>query len=156
MRKFNDEQGRTWVVAISVDTIKRVRRELDIDLLDNTDGKLVHRLLADEVLLGDVIYAVCKPEAEKLGISQDDFDRAMLGDAIEHAVGALLAGITDFCRSQTRRANLKNMINKTRSAMDLAEAVIGEKIEAIDVDAIVNQAMRTSGSSSGSVPESSE
>ncbi|MBW7934986.1 MAG: hypothetical protein H3C62_15535, partial [Gemmatimonadaceae bacterium] len=89
MKTFTDNAGRTWTLAINVDVLKRVRGLVDMNLLDIIDGQLIERLYRDPVLLCDVVYAVCKPEADARSVSDEDFGRAMAGDAIEQATKAL-------------------------------------------------------------------
>jgi hypothetical protein len=96
MKTFTDNAGRTWTVAINVDAIKRVKGLLDVNLLEIVEGTLIEKLIRDPVLLCDVIYAVCKPQADEQNISDEDFGRAMAGDAIEHATRALLDELVGF------------------------------------------------------------
>jgi len=80
-------RGRAWNVEINVDAIKRVRGTCGVDLLDASDKQksLLTDLATDPVLLVDVIYVVCKPQADDRGVSDEDFGRAMAGDAIDRA-----------------------------------------------------------------------
>ena len=50
MKTFNDNTGNTWSIAINVDTIKRVRSLLDVNLLDAVEGKLLEQLIHDPIL----------------------------------------------------------------------------------------------------------
>ncbi len=100
MRTFTDNAGRTWTVAINVDAIKRVRDLLNVDLLEILDGKLIEKFYRDPVLLCDVVYAACKLEADAKGVTDEDFGRAMAGDAIEHATKALLEELVGFPRAR--------------------------------------------------------
>jgi len=72
---FNNA-GRIWTVAVNVDAIKRVRSLLGAALMDEVGGELLERLIAEPVLLWDVIYALCKPEADSEGMSDEEFGRA--------------------------------------------------------------------------------
>ncbi len=155
MKTFTDNAGRTWSVAINVDAIKRVRGLLDVDLLEILDGQLIERLYRDPVLLCDVVYAVCKPEADMREISDEEFGRAMAGDAIEHATRALLEELVLFSPSPRDRANLQRILETTWNVMDKARDVIEAKLATVDTEALVTQALATSGSSSGAAPASS-
>ena len=64
MKTFKDNADRTWTVTVNVDAIKRVRSLLNIDLMEAVEGKLIERLIGDPVLLCDVIYCVCKEDAD--------------------------------------------------------------------------------------------
>ncbi len=107
MKTFTDNAGRTWTIAINVDCIKRVKTLLSVNLLDAIEGKLIEDLVSDPVLLCDVIYAVCKPEADTTEVSDEEFGRAMAGDAIDNATTALLEELVDFFPSGKRQVLAK-------------------------------------------------
>ena len=79
MKTFSDNAGRTWTVTVNVDGIKRVRSLLNINLLDVLDDgcKLLADLHDDPVLLVDVLYCLCKPEADRLQVTDEQFLDAM-------------------------------------------------------------------------------
>ena len=111
MKTFTDNMGRTWTLVVNVATIKRVRALCGVDLnsiVEVEDGKpsakLLERLSGDPVLLVDVLYAVCRPECEQKGVSDEDFGAAMAGDAVEQATDALLDEIVDFFPAAKRKA----------------------------------------------------
>lgn len=159
MQSFKDNAGRTWMVSITVDAIKRVRGLLEIDLLEVIGGKLIDRLIADPVLLCDIVYAVCKPEADSQGVSDEDFGRAMAGDAIEHATTALLEELVSFSPSPRDRANLKRVLETTWRVMDRARDLVEQRIESGELEQIAEQALSNqagAGTLSGSSQASSE
>lgn len=94
MKTFSDNAGRTWTIAVTVDAVKRVRDLLGEDLLDVK--QILERLMIDPILLCDVVYCVCKPQADSEGISDEEFARAMAGDVIAHAKRALLEDLVGF------------------------------------------------------------
>ena len=96
MKTFNDNAGRTWTVAINVDAIKRVKSLLSINLLEAVEGKLIEQLVSDPVMLCDVLYVLCKPEADAKQVTDEDFGRAMAGDAIDLGTTCLLEELVDF------------------------------------------------------------
>jgi len=107
MKTFTDNAGRTWTVAINVECIKRVKTLLSVNLLDAIEGKLIEKLVSDPILLCDVIFAICKPEADTKEISDEEFGRAMAGDAIDNATTALLEELVDFFPSGKRQVLAK-------------------------------------------------
>jgi len=107
MKTFTDNAGRTWTVAINVECIKRVKTLLSVNLLDAIEGKLIEQLVSDPVMLCDVIYAICKPEADTKEVSDEEFGRAMAGDAIDNATTALLEELVDFFPSGKRQVLAK-------------------------------------------------
>lgn len=154
MKCFTDNAGRTWTLASNVDVIKRVRGLLDVDLLEIVEGKLIERLIRDPVLLCDVVYAVCKPEADAQGVSDEDFGRSMAGDAIEHATKALLEELVDFSPSPRDRVNLGRVLEKTWAVMDRARDLIETRINGSEIEKVVEQALANVGNSSGAAPVS--
>jgi len=120
MKSFMDSTGRAWSLAINVDAVKRVKALVNVDLLQAVEGKLIEQLVSDPILLCDVVYVLCKPQADQLGVSDEDFGRAMAGDAIEQATSAMLEELVDFFPSR-RRALLTKAVGKFRT---LQETVI--------------------------------
>ncbi|MFN5662734.1 MAG: hypothetical protein ACK48N_11695 [Planctomyces sp.] len=159
MRQFKDNAGRTWTVDINVATLKRVRGLTGVDLMQVIEGTLIEKLIRDPVLLCDVVYAVCKPEADAAKVSDEEFGKAMAGDAIEAATGALLDELISFCPSPRDRANLGRVLQATNRVMEKARDVTEKRIETLtsegELDKLVNRLLETSGRSSTSAPEPS-
>jgi len=157
MQTFTDNAGRQWQVEVNVAALKQP--------IEGTGG-LLERLVRDPVLLCDVVYALCKPEADARSISDEDFGRAMAGDAIEHATAALLEELVAFCPSPRDRANLGRVLQATREVMDkardLATRRIDHLIQSGELERLAENAMEeaaqhppTPGDSSGTAPEPS-
>ena len=162
MKTFKDNADRTWTIAINVDCIKRVKSLLSVNLLDAVAGKLIERLVGDPVLLCDVLYAICKPEADTKSVSDMEFGRAMAGDAIEQATTAFLEALVDFF-PQPKRQVLAKALAKLRQleakAVDLAHKRLDDpKLEARLEAILAGEASppTTLGGSSGSSPALSE
>ncbi|MFG0327777.1 MAG: hypothetical protein ACF8SC_10985 [Phycisphaerales bacterium JB037] len=166
MRHFTDNQGREWTVEITVAAIKRVRGLAGVDLMEVLEGSngLIEKLVRDPVLLCDVIYAACKPQADERQVTDETFGASMAGDAIEHATAALLEELVDFCPSPRDRANLGRVLKATREVMDKARDVVERRIdELIDggaleravLEAVPPTVEAAVGGSSGSAPASS-
>ncbi len=157
MRQFKDNAGRTWTVDINVATLKRVRGLTGVDLMQVIEGTLIEKFIRDPVLLCDVVYAVCKPEADAAKVSDEEFGKAMAGDAIEAATGAVLDELISFCPSPRDRANLGRVLQATNRVMEKARDVTEKRIETLtsesELDKLVNRLLETSGSSSTSAPE---
>ena len=162
MKSFTDNNGRTWTLVVNVATIKRVRALCGVDLnsiVEVEDGKpsakLLERLSGDPVLLVDVLYAVCRPECEQKGVSDEDFGAAMAGDAVEQATDALLDEIIDFFPAAKRKA-FQRILSASRRFGEAArrrlEATLADgRFE----DALVSELERLTGLSPNA-PESAE
>lgn len=134
MASFTDATGRTWAVNIDVTTIRRLRSALDVNLLDivEDEGKLLAQLLTDPVLLVDMIYVICKPQADQHNLTDEDFGRALVGDAIDRATDALLEALSAFFPSQ-RGALLRRLVEKTRQTMALAYQVANKQLDGLEI-----------------------
>jgi len=170
MRQFKDNSGRAWTVEINVATLKRVRGLTGVDLMQIIEGTLIEKFIRDPVLLCDVVYSICKPEADAATprVSDEDFGRAMAGDAIEAATGAVLDELISFCPSPRDRANLGRVLQATNRVMEKARDLTEKRIEALtsesELDKLVSRMSPpphplpeplTPGSSSTSAPEPS-
>lgn len=143
MHSFIDSAGRNWTVRVDVGAVKRVRTVLGIDLMQvgekrTSDGRkpgVLERLSSDPVLLVDVIYVLCEEQAKRLGVSDEEFGRAMLGDALDGAVKAMLGAVVDFFPNPRERAALKRVLTAAEMAAererDEVEAKLDESLRSI-------------------------
>ena len=138
---------------VNVDAIKRVRSLVGVDLMQAVGGKLLERLVSDPVLLCDVLYAVCKAEADAKNVSDEDFGRALAGDAIDAATTALLEELVDFF-PQAKRRVLGKAMGKLKILQARALEVAELRLDSPELENAMEQALAGSGLSSGSLPES--
>lgn len=156
-RSFTDNQNRQWPVEVNVTAVKRLRDRLGVDLLDlGGDGdapehRLLIRLIADPVLLVDVLFVVCEDAAIERGVGDEDFGRAMAGDAIDAATRALLEEIADFTPSPRERARATKVIQTTWRAIEVADDVLDAKVDSA-IEAGLQKVRAACGEPSGSSP----
>ena len=166
MKTFHDNAGRTWSVSINATSIKRVKSLLDVNLLDAIEGKLVEQLISDPVLLVDVLYVLCKPEADAKNLSDEDFGLAMAGDAIEHGTTCLLEELVDFF-PQAKRQVLAKALAKLNAFQAKAVLAASKRLDDPKLDQKLDELLSegqlpgselpetTPGDSSGNSPASS-
>ena len=162
MKAFTDNLGRTWTLVVNVATVKRVRALCGVDLnasVEVEDGKpsahLLERLSTDPVLLVDVLYAVCKPECDQRGVTDEDFGAAMGGDAVESATGALLEETVDFF-PEAKRLAFRKILSASRRFGDEAKKRLAAMVSDSGFeDRLVSELERLTGLSA-SAPESAE
>lgn len=104
MKTFKDSAGRDWKVVIDTNAIKRARDTAGVDLVAIADGDLYGRLHLDPVLVCDVAYGVCQPEAESRKFAREDFNTVLVGDAIAGARTAILEDLVDFFPNPLRES----------------------------------------------------
>ena len=101
----------------------------------------------------DVLYVACKDQADAAGVTDEQFGRAMGGDAIEAATAALLDDLVDFFPSQ-RRKLLGRALAKFAEFEAKAMKHANAKLDALD-DAAMSRLLNTGGEPSGNSPASS-
>ena len=154
MKTFTDNTGRTWTVTVNVEAVKRVRGLVNVNLLEVLDGKLLEQLAGDPILLCDLVYALCKPEADANGVSDVEFGRAMAGDAIDSATAALMEELVGFFPKERRRL-LAKALAKLRMLEAKAVDVAMEKLDSPALEQEMADALGKLGGSSGNSPASS-
>ena len=125
MRTFTDLTGITWNLCVNVTAAKRVRTLLNVDLMEIATGSLLQKLGGDPVLLCDIVYVLCKEQADGLKITDEDFGRRMAGDTIQAATDAFLDEVIDFFPG-SRRELLKKALRQSRG-LDLRMVAAAEK-----------------------------
>ena len=153
MKTFKDNADRTWTIAVNVGAIKRVRSLLDLDLMEAVEGKLIERLIGDPILLCDVIYCLCKDDADSRGITDEEFGRAMAGDAIELATTALLEELVDFF-PQGKRQVLRKALAKLETLQITMLNVVNQRLDSPEFEAQVEAELKRLGASFGDSPAS--
>ena len=159
MRTFKDNAGRTWSVTLNVLQMKRIRAHLGIDLVNvitlDAGGKvkvdLVDRIANDPCLLVDILWVCVEDEAKAAGVTDEEFGRALAGDAIDEATKALLDELVDFFPG-ARRLFLKKAVDLARKYTAETKDALAKALEDPELERRVEESMRSSASS----PESSE
>ncbi len=155
MSYFKDSQDREWEIAINVSVLKRVRSTLDINLMGMLGTNLIQELVLDPCKLCDVIYVICKPQADEKKISDEDFGEAMGGDSIADATDAFIKEMINFF-PKAKRSLLQNAVDKMNQVDEMAIKTATEMMDGIDLDEqvkkIMNEGLKDIGKPSGSLP----
>ncbi len=102
MASFKDKNGKEWHLALDAPMIRTIRKECEGIDLGDPQGKAYDRMVADPVLLVDVLWVLCREQASAAGVTDVQFGRALIGDTIEAATDAMLEVIADFFPPQSR------------------------------------------------------
>ena len=179
MKEFRDDQGRPWMVAITVAAAERVRGLVTVDVTEDVeqpDGTVSRQTRAApfdiidtsniantlQILrsqygkVGEVLYAICRKQCEDKKISRDDFLDGLRGDAIEAGVKAIEEELVDFFPPRLRK-----MVGLLATKMDEVAAEMLGQAEARMQAATASSLLEQSGTpstkpqaSSASTPES--
>lgn len=159
-RSFKDNRGRSWIVSITANDLKRVRLATGIKLGSLTEDQLkpLAELLSDTEQFIDVLYLLCQEQAEKIGASDADFGRAMVGDHIDDAATAFLRALADFSPSRVR-TTLLNLAEKGLIAVERLGAKAAKELESITpemiegaIESMLKNSAANSRGSVGSIP----
>lgn len=154
MAQFRDGRGREWAVAIDVFLLEKVAEigvRLDQLYADQMKGLIA--LLNEPVKLVRVLWILLEEQAEKSGVSPEQFGRAMHGDALDDAAVALQAAAADFA-PRRQRSVLKALAAKSVEVADHMTATAVSEVTAIDPASVV-ELFRTRSGSATSSPASS-
>jgi len=153
VRTFTDGAGRTWSVAVNVDALQRVRDVLKCDPLDVE--QFVPRIIDDPIFLCDVVYCICKPQAETANVSDVEFRRAMGGDSLLQAQTAFLEELADFFPSLAKRKAVRVVLQKYAELQEKVASLVELKLQTADLPADFEKALAGAGESFTNLPESS-
>lgn len=124
MQKFIDRRGRVWIVDIDNTTLRRVKALTDVRLLDAIDADLISQLSSDPLILGDVLFAICKPQADQQDVGDESFAEGLAGDSIDEACKALVDALVSYFPESRRRL--------LRKAADKQKMIETRGLEAIE------------------------
>jgi hypothetical protein len=155
LKTFQDNAGRTWTIAVNIAATKRVKSLAGVNLMDAINGDLLENLATDPVLLCDVIYAICKAEADAQNVTDEQFGQAMAGDAIEHATVALLEELVDFFPEAKRRV-LRKVVKKFKQTEKQANETAEKYLDSPVFDKKIEGILKDITDFSGNLPESPE
>lgn len=133
MAKFKDNRGREWFPAFDVFLAERVRDRVgwDVDTCLDEGLKGLSELMRDSPRLVRVVYLLCEDDADKRGISPEDFGRALGGDALDAMRSAFLEAVADFCPPHQRKT-LKALAAKGREVSARAAEAAIQELNAFD------------------------
>lgn len=173
-KTFTDAMGRLWTVDITVGTLPRLKSVAGIVLDDLVPKKLstgdaalmpLAEFLSDPVAILQSVYAICKPQIDKLDLTFDTFAEGFEGAdsvrAVEDMGKALMQAIADFflksapIKSPMRAALVKRVLsmgqklttveaNRSEKVFDRIEnrmdKIISEPISEAKIDAAMDEA----------------
>jgi len=173
MKEFRDDQGRPWMVAITVAAAERVRglvtvdvtedveqsdgtvsrqtRKAPLDIIDTSSIANTLQILRSQYgTVGEVLYAICRKQADEKKISREEFLDGLRGDAIEAGVKAIEEELVDFFPPRLRK-----MVGLLATKMDEVAAEMLGQAEARMQAATASSLLEQSGTPSTRPPESS-
>jgi len=146
MEKFKDNKGREWEIEINIASIKKVKRLIDVDLMQSLDGKFLQELSKDVVRMIDTIYVLISAQADAEGVTDEMFGESLAGDAVDAAINAFLDELVNFCPAQ-KRTLLQTVLTKIRGLEKTQIAAAQTLVDSVEFDEILSQEINVGGSS---------
>ncbi len=135
MAKFEDKQGREWVVEVTYDKVKAARNH-GIDVIKVSDASLDQHalvLMDDPIWLSDALFAMCEPTINELKLDRNRFCSAVLA-VRKQARRALMEAVADFFQQCEMEAECE-LVCKTLAATSEIEATNLKRVQAMNVNA---------------------
>lgn len=144
-----------WILSLDAPTIQTVRADTcgvddcrhrphkdkceGVDLADE-DGRAFDRMAGDPVLFFQVLWILCREQAEQRNISMTHFAQAVAGDAGEEAATTLHKARLDFFPSRKRKL-IQAVADKNAKVRELGTAKALQRIESPELEAKLVAAM---------------
>lgn len=132
MASFTDPKGKVWEVDVNVASVQRVISLVGVNLSrmrestkPDSETPLVTDLYSDDALVGEVLYAICKPQADASNLSKEDFSIPLKGEVLAKATAALWESCMSFFEGRRPEviAAIKKQgaITAAMAALDMAK-----------------------------------
>ncbi len=138
MKTIHDSANNQYTLAINYGGVKRVRSMLGIDLMTPYEGNplIGGEKPVDMIAIVDVIYLLVKDDADRHGLTDEQWAAVMGPQQMDAAATAFYAEWTDFFRS-LNRPDAATVIQKQLEIMRQAVQEATRRLEAIDPGKIV-------------------
>lgn len=103
-QEFQDSVGRRWTIALTGGSVSRISQELGADLSNLMPGpkSALAIITYEESALTRLLWALCRKQAEQLGVDQENFGEAMGPDALTAAEEGFFKELDFFYRKRKR------------------------------------------------------
>lgn len=149
MKTFQDNQGQTWTLQLTLGKVRRLRESLGLDLLNPTHYLQVLNSLTDRLAF---VFLLIQPEAEKLKIDADAFEDRLQGDEIAFNASKAFLEETESFFQKLGQKPMAALARKGIETMDVGLARLSDQMESGDFDSLLSsltgQTEKTSTSSS--------
>jgi len=153
---FTDNAGRSWPIKLDIFTVRRLKQETGVDLIDSADplDVLMQKITGNVVLFADVLISLLQDAMRDREVSDEQLLRSIDNEeVVENAALALVEAILSFSR-KPKAALLKTAFGKTMEATRKQEELriqqAEQKINSAEFETVVAAAVETAMAGSGS------
>jgi len=143
---IRDATGHVWELTIDLVACRRVRDLVGINLLSMHTAR-IFSALADPITMAEIVYAIVKPEADRLTLSESDFLQRMAIDT-GPVVDQIVRKLSDFFLKLGQPAKATQLTTAMERAHRLAEKTTPEELQRLTVQTFdwMESQIRTSSS----------
>lgn len=122
MRTFKDAQDREWTIDLNIASVRSLRqRAARVDSLKNVDlldyaGVLLS--VSDPFFAADLLFETVRDQAEKRGVSAEDFGASLRGKILFDAISEWSAEYLDFFPEPTAKEKAQALVEKSAKARE--------------------------------------
>lgn len=128
MKSYKDAKGVTWDLVLTVQSARKIRSRLNVDVLDNNS---LAAATGDPLVCCDILWVLCEDQAATRGVSEDQFYVGVIeGETFEDASVALLEELADFFLRLGRRL-MAQMIRQTLQARPKMKTAVTNQMPAM-------------------------
>jgi len=122
--------GREWHLSLDAPKCARVREECGVKLAVRPGEEFDLRAITeDPELLPDVLWTLCRDDAQRASVEKDAFIRAIVADVAEDAGRALGEAIINFIPSRLRREQLRAALQQDREVEATGLSIMSARLE---------------------------
>ena len=142
---FRDSKEQVWDMAITVGSVLRVKRLLDVDLFDvvtavKNQTPLMGILSTDHALLVNVCYVILKPALDAAAITEDQFAERLSGKGFASMRLTFFEELRRFF-TESGRHDQAIAINRLQETESLATTESTRLITEINPEDVVSRAI---------------
>jgi hypothetical protein len=126
---FRDNTGHLWELTLDLVACRRVRDLVGVNLL-SMHTAAIFSALADPIRLVEILFAVVKPQADMIHITEEDFLRRMAVDT-EPVVEAFVGRISGFFLQLGRKSQATQLETSMSRSKILAAKTTPEELTRI-------------------------
>lgn len=136
---FTDKHNREWDLALNAPVLRDIRETYKINLTA-LDSDPLNQLEANPELLVDVLYLICKDQADAISVTSRDFGKG-LKPSLDEPIQALVNAIVNFFPAGKRSAVQSALIAQQKASNKALEQLTQRLTSQETVDKIVKRAV---------------
>jgi hypothetical protein len=138
MPQFTDLCNRSWTLALNFRLAQEIRDALGVDFLNAHNGKALTALGRDDELLVKTLWMLCEAQAEKCGLSPEDFAEGLAGEPMEAACQAIEEAVVLFTRP-AKRPELEAVRQRAAEVLKTTSDLTVRKVKSGRVDRFIEK-----------------